>query len=340
MDTTPQDVNPEVDSSTTSSAVEQSSTPAPAVEAKTTLADVIKSAYEKSAPPADAPEPQEPAPEPEAKAEPEPEPEPEADPKSQDKEAKGPIPYERFAEVNSKKVELEKQLEASKPLLEAHQSVIKFCQNEGISQEQFQSFIQLAALANNQPAEALKQLQSMVAKLESDVGEALSPDLQAAVDSGALTLDYAKRLSKAEKAKELEARRTQHQRQQHEQQLTQQAQVQLQTAFSTWLNNKQTLIPDFKPSGDGKPGIYELVMNDIMVKAPQSAIGADPQKLLALAEQSLASILPLFNRPGAPRQTRPPLRTSQTNTGQTESAPKTLKDVVFNVAKRNGIAVR
>src|SRR6266704_2912552 len=97
---------------------------------------------------------------------------------------KGPIPYERFEEVNTKYQQANEELERVKPLAEHHQKIVEYCTANNITQEQFSNLLEIQRLLNTEPEKALAKILPIVEAVQGFVGDRLPPDLQTKVDTG------------------------------------------------------------------------------------------------------------------------------------------------------------
>lgn len=251
-------------------------------------------------------------------------------------EDKGPIPYERFAEVNNAKVQLEQQYAQAKPLADAQQSVIEFCQRHNLSESDYQTWMQIAALSKTDPAKAMEALKPQLAQLQSFTGELLPQDLQKAVDDGHLTLDYAKELSAARNQAKHGAARMQQTQQQMELQAQQQQYQAMQSSLVNWSESKKTSDPDFVPKRDpnAPDGKYELFLHrfasDVKVANVQTV-----QELVSIAEKSYAAVGATLSR-FLPKSNGKPVLRSTHSQSQAQQAPKTVEEAMSNAAKKHG----
>lgn len=166
----------------------------------------------------------------------------------QDK-TKQTVPFTRFKEVDEKVKTLE-------PLAQAQQNVIKFCQQNGISQEQYRDAMQTLALINTNPKEALKKISSLAEQLKVAAEEGLPGDLQAAVDEGTLPEKYAKELAKAR----LEQTKLMSQSRSAQEAAAFSEQQALMNTMSQWAESKKAKNPDFKPKSgpNAVDGVFEV----------------------------------------------------------------------------------
>lgn len=251
---------------------------------------------------------------------------------------KGPVPYERFAEVNKKAKELTQQFEESKPLLEAHRSVIDHCQRNNISEEQFQNWMTIAALAGTDPEKALQHLEPLVTQLKSLTGDVLPKDLQEMVDNNEIPLEVAKRLAKAESQSKFGQQRTQLTEQQLIQQKQQAFVEQMTGSFSSWQKSKMDSDPDFVPKGkptdaDGK---FELFLNKFALDAKAANVQS-AQELIAVAEKAYNAINSSLQK-FMPKSTRTKVLLSTRSSSSTRTAPKNVDDAISAAAAKHGIS--
>jgi len=256
-------------------------------------------------------------------------------------EEKGPIPYERFKEVNEAKVQYEKQINEFKPLAESQKSIISFCQNHNISPDDFQYWLDVAATIKSDPNKALELLQPQLDQLQAFRGDKLPDDLQKDVDDGVLTLAHAKRIAAAERQKEWTEKKALQTAEQRKQELSQKYQTEMTNSLVSWAESKGSKVPEFKPktSPNAKDGLYEFFINKLTVDLSRAEI-KDEKSLIAFAEKTFESVLESFGgfiaRPKAAGNKV--LRTSQTN-GSQQGEPKTLDDAIKRAAQQHGLVV-
>src|SRR5947207_2887792 len=188
--------------------------------------------------------------------------EPKVEPAKEEVKEGQPVPYTRFKEVIDAKNTAERQIQDLTPYVQAQQNVQSFCTQYDISPEDFQFWMDIAALSKVNPSKALEALRPQVSTLQSLVGEALPKDLQEKVDAGEIPLEFAKRLAKAEAEKGLT--------QQHQERFIKQTRAQqeasLQREFANtvgeWETAKKQHDPDFKPKATGaKDEKYEFFLS-------------------------------------------------------------------------------
>lgn len=182
----------------------------------------------------------------------------------QDK-SKQTVPFSRFEEVNSKVKSLE-------PLAKSQQELVTFCQQNGISQEQYRDAMHTLALINTNPKEALKKINTLTEQLKVAAEEGLPSDLQAAVDEGTLPEKYAKELAKSR----LEKTQLTRQSQTAQEQAAYSDSQALLNTMSQWAASKAKTNPDFKPKSgpNASDGVFEVFVGQFTqrnaMQPPQS----------------------------------------------------------------------
>lgn len=254
-------------------------------------------------------------------------------------EDKGPIPYERFAEVNKAKVEAEQLIESQKEAVSAYNKIEEFCTTHGIAPEDFSYWLNVAALTKNDPAKAMEMLNPKVQELQSFKGEILSPELQSAVENGEMSLEWAKKLAAAENQQKFSQRQTKFTQEQIEQQRQQKFMQEVQTSFDSWAHSKVTTDPDFKPksSVDAPDGKFELVLHKIGAEWQRAGIKT-PQDLTAFAEKCYNAIKGTVSAFSGPKKTSTIVRSNQ-STSAAQGEPKTMEEAISRGFSKAGVAV-
>ena len=254
-------------------------------------------------------------------------------------EDKGPIPYERFAEVNKAKVEAEQLIESQKEAVSAYNKIEEFCNTHGIAPEDFSYWLNVAALTKNDPAKAMEMLNPKVQELQSFKGEILSPELQSAVENGEMSLEWAKKLAAAENQQKFSQRQTKFTQEQVEQQRQQKFMQDVQTSFDSWAHSKLTNDPDFKPKSgaNARDGKFEFVLHKIGAEWQKAGIKT-PQDLTAFAEKCYQEINGSVSAFGGTKKTPTIVRSNQ-STSAAQGEPKTMDDAINRAFLKAGVAV-
>lgn len=271
--------------------------------------------------------------EPEAK---ETEPKPEAPPKPE-ADDKGPVPYTRFQEVVHARQKAEAELEQSQPLLAAYNSFVEYCDQAGITNDNWQFFLQVAAADAKDPTKALSLLKDRYSGLMAANGEAPLPkDLADLVEKGEMSEAVARRLAAAEAKTGLAEKRVTQTREQVEAQKRAQYEADLQDAMGSWLKHTQGTVPEFKPKSDpSEPdGLYEFWLYKLNTEGQRTQFRTAGD-LVALAEKVLTSLRPKAQANG---HRNGKVVTSRQSTSTTvKSQPKTMADAVAAGARAAGI---
>ena len=254
-------------------------------------------------------------------------------------EDKGPIPYERFAEVNKAKVEAEQLIESQKEAVSAYNKIEEFCNTHGIAPEDFSYWLNVAALTKNDPAKAMEMLNPKVQELQSFKGEILSPELQSAVENGEMSLEWAKKLAAAENQQKFSQRQTKFTQEQVEQQRQQKFMQEVQTSFDAWAHSVRGSDPDFKPkvSPDAPDGKFELVLHKIGAEWQKAGIKT-PQDLTAFAEKCYNAIKGTVSAFSGQKKSSTIVRSNQ-STSAAQGEPKTMEEAISRGFSKAGVAV-
>lgn len=251
-------------------------------------------------------------------------------------EDKGPIPYERFVEVNSAKQKLEQELAAQKDYVAAQKSIGDFCIRNNITNEDFSYWLNVAAAIKNNPEQAKKLLEPHFKELQAFEGDVLSPELQAAVDNGEISIEWAKKIAASENQKKFtqnQARLTQEQLQQQSQQRFMQ---EVQTSFQNWAKTKATTDPDFQPKKNGEEdGKFEFVLHKMSAEYPSANIKT-VQDLIAFADKVYESVNKSFGKFVPQRNGTKNVRSNQ-STSTVRGEPKTLEEAIALGARKAGV---
>lgn len=237
--------------------------------------------------------------------------------------------HPRFQELNQKVQQLE-------PLAKNAQLDQSFCQQWNIQPEQKKQAMELAALVNTNPKEAIKSLTALVEQLKLATGESLPKDLAAEVEAGTMSKDRATELHMLRLQKE------QSTVQQQRQSITQQEQFQksLQDGLNTWGSLKARVDADFKPKANAAApdGLFELTFNQIRLLSienyPKSIAEAQ-----AIAEKAYTYAKQIFSRtrtvPRARRQLNGDGGASYQQNGAEPKEGETMQQYIARTAGRS-----
>jgi len=266
-------------------------------------------------------------------------------------EEKGPIPYERFAEVNTVKNTLEAKVKEYEPLVEAQQSVVKFCQENSISEEQFRNGMQILALINSDPIEAKKLIEPIWNQLSGLTGEVLPADLQQELDEARQELQdgvisqaaFGRMEKRAHELAQLRGRSQigEAKSKINERQMADERSrvfvTSVQSALVSWGDSKKMTDPDFAPKKDGTAdGKYEWFAErfyNSLVRTPPKTV-ADAIKL---AEQAYTSVNQTLSR-FTTRTTSSKVLSSTKSSATSKKEPTTLMEAILPTARKHGMS--
>lgn len=163
-----------------------------------------------------------------------------------------------------------------KPLAERHVALQTYMEQNQITGDDLRGMLEIGALMQSNPQEALRRLKPIVDGLGQLTGEALPTDLEQQVADGKITPAVAKELAKARANEQL----LRSQRQQDAQRQAQQQQQYLTAALNEWVVNKQRTDLGFK---QGSP-LWKFV-NDSFTAAQAQTPPRNPQEAVQLAER-------------------------------------------------------
>jgi len=261
--------------------------------------------------------------------------------KEDDKAHEEAVPYERFKEVNEK-------VKAYETIAQEHQQLVQYCEQAGISPEQFQRGLELLRLENSDPKAALEHLEARVQELRIASGEGLPSYLQEELNSARAERDEGaispqrftlieNRLKETARLR-AENKSRQSRSQVEAQQREQQANQQLMSALSSWSQAKQRLDPSFKPKA--KPTDPDGKFEDFLSKNTYLWVTQPPKSLqeaLALADKAYEQTMGMFKRLTPPQKSHKVM----TSTGVSsringDDGPKTSDDVMKAIGRKHG----
>lgn len=260
------------------------------------------------------------------------------------------IPYERFQEVVTEKTALKQNLDEVMPKVQNYENITNFCAQHEITTEQFDEVLQIQALLNTNPPEALKRLLPVVEALQGFVGNKLPTDLQQKVDTGKLELDDAKEIASLRAQRQFGEKKLQHDHRSWQQKQQAEEQRVMLDAAKTWESTKRTSDPDYKPKSKDKAdepdGKWEMVRDKFL--AMLNAVDGEgnhinkvrtAKELHALQDRAYAAVNATWRQftPKKPA-TRKPLLSGSSSTTTTDSSVENAPTMAEAV--RRGLALR
>lgn len=251
---------------------------------------------------------------------------------------KGPIPYDRFAEVYKKAKTFEEQVKAEEPLVNMAKEVNETLTRYGISQEDFRAGLDVMALLRHDPLKARERLMPIMQQLNSLVGETLAPDLQKRVDDGVIPIEVAKEIA----ALRAKTALTEHSGRVSQEQQQRAFQQEVATSLNSWDASKRQADLAFKPkekadAPDGKYEVFTAQFLSAMQMTPPRSIN----EAVTLAERAYERVNTMFKSfTPAPKQRKVLTSSSSSQTATVEVdttkpgwAKKIAREVVSQYAK-------
>lgn len=237
------------------------------------------------------------------------------------------IPRERFDEVNTR-------LRQYEPLAQRQYALEKWWADQGLTPQDFEATMQLAALKKKNPTEYLARIRSEIDYIEVASGQRLPKDLQEEVEMGTISEARARELAQY-RLKATGQETTQ-------QQTVAEAQRAWATAMgqtlSSWAQTKAMTDPDFKPKA--KPTDKDGKFEDFLLRFQVLCSQRVPQNfadVTALAEQAYEQTNEMVAR-YRPTPPKKKVLTAGSTSTTPKGEPKTADDVLANVMKKYGIA--
>ena len=204
-----------------------------------------------------------------------------------------------------------------------HRIVQDFLKQNDIGAEEAAEVLQIAALMKSNPAKALEALKPHVQKLLETTGETLPQDLRAKVQSGDMSMDAAKEVSRARATLQhsQENQRAAEQRRQEEARI-QQGQTLRSTAM-TWAQDRMTRDPAFQSK-------EPLLQREIAFLQREEGIPNTPEGVrdqLNRAYQSVNQQARVVAPATAPKPAVRPV-TGGTAPGTPAAEPKSMMDAI------------
>lgn len=265
---------------------------------------------------------------------------PEETPEDKAKTIESNKAYNERYSSDPRTVEYQSKVKELEPMAEKAQIHDNFCHEWGITSEQQKEGMEILALTNREPKQAIERLTAFVEHLKLATGQSLPKDLADEVEANTMSLSRAKELATARL--QLQAQKTQQEHSQRQQQTSHQQS--LQQSLNTWGTTTAKKDVDFRPKKEGQPdGKFELVFNQIRLLAmdnyPKSS-----QEAIALADQAYAYVNKHYLRtavvPRARRQLQPTITSSSIPHGEGPTEGEDIKSFLNRtVGRRHGLHI-
>jgi hypothetical protein len=251
-------------------------------------------------------------------------------------EDKSPVPYERFQEVIRARQEHEAKVKEYEPLVQAHKSIVEYCQTNQITEEQFQQGMEMLKLVNTDPIAARKALEPVWNQLNGLTGETLPDDLAKEVEEGLISAKNAKELARLRGQTHIQSAKAQVSSQSFAKQKQAMFEKELSSSIGSWTVGKQSMDPEFKQKSgaDAPDGKFEYVTDRfyklMTVNPPKTT--ADAIRLVEQAYNDVAKTFAAF-KPRVQLSSKGVSSTKSFTTSTKE--PKSIQDVVAGVLAKH-----
>ena len=220
-----------------------------------------------------------------------------------------------------------------KPLVTQQRGIVDYCNENNVTPEQFQQALEIAALVNNNPREALKRIQPIIENLKQFDESALPADLQKRVVDEELSLNTAKEIATLRAQAKGQEFNSNALRQRTERT----AFAQRMTALTSWERSMMSKDPDFRPKvkPEDVDGKYETVVNMFRGLVAQRPPQSEPD-LIAMLQYAYDSVNKMFTTrltPKTPTGKMVPANGSSASIQEKE--PESLEEVVFQTAAKH-----
>ena len=186
--------------------------------------------------------------------------------------------HPRFQELIKERNEFKTKVEQYEPAIKRDQALSEFCQKNSITNDEFVSAMEIAALLHNDPKKALESLRGYVETLELTLGNKLPADLQKEVDDGALSEERAKELANLR----VKSQGLEYTGRKSEQQVAQERQHSIMNAVNSWDASKRTSDPAYEKK-------YPLIEKAFVALCAQTP-PRTPAEAVQIAEKAYAEV--------------------------------------------------
>lgn len=229
----------------------------------------------------------------------------------EESKAKDKVPFHnhpRWKEVLKERDEAKGQIEALKPLAETVTALNTFCQENNISEEDFQNALRLAAMSKKDVKAFRDELNTMLESIDTSMGTRLPADLQKKVDDGVIDEESAKEVAQARMAKKA----AEAQAQKASKQTASTTQQVIVSTLDKWETDQKKLDPAY----ESRKEAFLDRMNALWAQRPPRTAA----EAVALAEEANKTIKARY----AKTRPKPPARKVLRSTGSSTSTKEDL----------------
>ena len=223
----------------------------------------------------------------------------------------------------------------NQPLVEAQNSILRYCQAKNLTPEEFNEALELQALRKNDPAAFAQRMQPLFETIQQYTPNAkvTDADLNEALEKSLISLPYAQEIQRSRNV----AKGQQQSAQTQQQMWQRQNAVDINSAAATWERSAMAKDPDFKPKvGPNAPdGMYEYAVMRAswlrQAQPPRSSADA-----VALCERAYADAKSFFAAQRPRPKATPKQLSSSSNATPNGAAPDMAKLKLSDIV--NGVA--
>lgn len=225
------------------------------------------------------------------------------------------------------------QLETS---AKAHESLLSYCRERNITDEQFRDALEVVTLINSDPTKAYEKLRPIVEALETHTGKRLPEDLEKKVSEGVLDPETAQEVARLRAEKQFGAVR----QQTAEQQQRQQAVASMVQSLNDWDGNKRKTDPDFDKKAELVKGAFLALYQATDAQGRPINPIRTAQDAVALAEKAYADVNGKLSQ-FIPKKTEKRVLThAGAGTSNTEKQPANLREAVaMELRRKHGFSL-
>lgn len=241
--------------------------------------------------------------------------------------------HPRWKQVLSERNEYREQAQQYEAKAKELDQITGFMQENKLNAEEVARGFRIQALLKTDPMQARDELKAIVRQLDEFAGEVLPDDIQAAVDRGEISEEYARQLAHSQQVQRYQAEQAQRSQQQtaQEREAAQRERLQrehaervtqLRDAVTTWEQAKLSSDPDYER-------LQGLVVKNLQLMALE-APPETPEQARALAEKAYSEAKAQARKFVPKRQTvNPPVNSAHSgSTASAEPEPASMLEAV------------
>jgi len=205
---------------------------------------------------------------------------------------------------------------------EEYQKIEQFLHQNGLSSDQAAEMLQIGALIERNPAEALERLRPTLQKLVVEAGAVLPNDLQEEVRQGRLTKERAQEISRLRARQQSSQKSQDFERQQMERQRAAQVANDMRNAAQTWQEQIRTRDPDAM-----NEAAEQELMREITYRHAQGDRPRSPDEVRAQLDDAWKVVRSRMRPAAPPKKPVTPVRGGRASATPT-AEPNSILDIV------------